>query len=290
MKILNFGSLNIDHVYSVEHFVRPGETISSGSYKQYCGGKGLNQSIALARAGAEVYHAGRVGSDGSILLDTLEEAGVDTRFVIRDNIVSGHAIIQVNADGDNCIILYGGANQNIASEDIGKVLGHFSEGDYVLLQNEINNIHLIMDKAKKRGLKIVFNPAPMNSAVLDYPLELVDIFIVNEVEGCDLTGKTEPEEIINAMLQSYPQASVVLTLGAKGAIYADNQSRYAVPADTSIKVVDTTAAGDTYIGYFLSSMAKGISIENAMKLCSKACGICVSRSGASNSIPLAEEV
>jgi ribokinase len=290
MKILNFGSLNIDHVYNLDNFVRPGETVGSFSYNQYCGGKGLNQSIALSNAGAEVYHAGKVGRDGSILIAKLEECGVDTRFVRTDEGVSGHAVIQVNSEGDNCIILHGGANQNISEEEIETTLSCFEAGDYLLLQNEINNIALIIRKAKAKGLKIVLNPAPMSKGVLEYPLELVDVFVVNEVEGGDLTGESEPEKIISGILDSYPESAVALTLGAKGVRYGYKEKRFSVPADTTVKVVDTTAAGDTFIGYFLSCISSGMEVEIAITIACRACAICVSRPGASSSIPKKEEV
>ncbi len=290
MKILNYGSLNIDHVYKVDHFLRPGETMSSHNYQQFCGGKGLNQSIALSYAGAEVFHAGKVGTDGQILIDKLKQAKVDTRFVKMDTGVSGHAIIQVNTDGDNCILLHGGANKSITLEEIQSVLDCFSIGDYLLLQNEINGIDQIIKIAKAKGLKIVLNPAPMNDQVFHYPLELVDIFVVNEVEGSDLTGETDPDLILNNMLKQYPDASIVLTLGAKGVRYADINSRYDVPADTTVTVVDTTAAGDTFIGYFLSCISQNKDILDAITTACLACAICVSRNGASISIPRKEEL
>jgi ribokinase len=290
MKILNFGSLNIDHVYKVDHFVRPGETMNSLDYKQYCGGKGLNQSIALSYAGAEVYHAGKVGSDGSSLLHMLEESGVDTRYVRKSDGVSGHAIIQVDSNGENCIMLHGGANQDISLKDVEEVLSFFLQGDYLLLQNEINNISNIMKIAKRRGLKIVLNPAPMNEPVLSYPLELVDIFILNEVEGREFTGERDSGKIISDMRRKYPEAAIVLTLGAKGVKYSDKESSYSVPADTTVKVVDTTAAGDTFIGYFLSCLSQKIPVEKALQVSCRASAICVSRPGASKSIPRREEV
>ena len=139
MKVLNFGSLNIDYVYDVDNFVRKGETISSKALKVFCGGKGLNQWVALARGGAEVYQAGMIGKDGQFLLDLLKEVGVNIdNIVIRDDIRTGNAIIQRDKSGDNCIILFAGANRSITKDYVDKVLSGFKEGDYIVLQNEIS--------------------------------------------------------------------------------------------------------------------------------------------------------
>ena len=136
MRVLNFGSLNIDYVYSVDHFVQKGETISSSMLNVFSGGKGLNQSVALSRAGVEVYHAGMIGMDGLFLVELLEDAGVDTRYVVRSKDVrTGNAIIQNDSQGDNCIILYGGANQAVSKEMIDNVLKEFGSGDWLVLQN-----------------------------------------------------------------------------------------------------------------------------------------------------------
>lgn len=289
MAILNFGSLNIDHVYTVDHFVRPGETLSSTSYRQFSGGKGFNQSIALAYAGAQVSHAGKLGEDGRWLKERLAGAGADTAFVDIVDGPSGHAIIQVSRDGENAIILHGGANQQVTEADAERILPNFSSGDYLLLQNEISAMPTIMRQGDAQGLRIVFNPAPMHRDVLSYPLQTVDVFIVNEVEGGELTGEAEAERILTAMGKRFPQAATVLTLGANGAIYADRERRLAVPA-APVTPVDTTAAGDTFTGYFLAEMAAGQDVEMALRTAAKAAALCVTRPGASNSIPRRHEL
>ena len=154
MKILNLGSLNIDKTYSVKRFVQPKETIQALDYEEFCGGKGLNQSVALARAGAEVYHAGAVGGDGKLLLDMLKEAGADTGYVETLDGASGHAVIQIDESGQNNIIICGGTNRKITREYISSVLDHFGKGDLILLQNEVSNIVFAMEEAKKRGESI----------------------------------------------------------------------------------------------------------------------------------------
>ena len=178
MKIINFGSINIDHVYCVEHFVRPGETLKSESYNIYSGGKGANQSISLSHAKAEVLHAGKIGEDGVWLKEKLQESGVDTKLIKTVNTPTGHAFIQVNKDGENAIIIHGGANQTFNDADIVEVLNSAQAGDFLLLQNEINAVDKILEKSKNRALNVVFNPAPMSETIKNYPLELVDIFIL----------------------------------------------------------------------------------------------------------------
>jgi ribokinase len=288
-RILVFGSINIDHVYRVDHLVRPGETISSERYQCFAGGKGSNQSIALARAGAEVYHAGRIGADGLWLKEMLDDNGVDTSYVEVADGPSGHAIIQVDDEGENSIILYGGANRSISWKDVRKVLTDFGHGDYLLLQNEISAVPEIISGGAEKGLKIVFNPAPMHSGVLDYPLPKVDCFVFNEVEGRELTGKTGQDDILGAMMDRFPGVCVVLTLKDKGVIYADTERKLTVPALT-VKAVDTTAAGDTFIGYLLAGMVAGEDIETGLETACRAAAICVTRPGAADSIPWKEEL
>lgn len=285
MRIVNFGSLNIDKTYRVPHMVREGETISSLSYQEFVGGKGLNQSIAIARAGGEVWHAGLVGeSDGDSLVHALQDAGVHTDFVGRSPLPSGHTVIQINSQGNNSIIVSGGANRAIDPTYVDTVLAHFEEGDLILLQNEISCLHEVMEKAAERKLRIYLNPSPIDEDVLTAPLDQVHCFLINEIEGQALTGGSDSEEILALFKEKYPQATVVLTLGEKGAIYQDQDHRFFAPAE-KIQPVDTTAAGDTFCGYFLAAITKGQTVEDAMSLASRAAAkTCLTR-GASNAIP-----
>ncbi len=288
MKILNFGSLNIDHVYRVKNFVRPGETIAATEYHRFAGGKGLNQSIALARAGMTVLHAGRIGTDGMFLKEILEEESIDCRSLeIPENEVSGHAVIQVSDTGENCIVLFSGANGHITSEQIDKALGEMDPGDFLLLQNEISRLEEIIRKGADRGLRIFFNPAPMTQQVRAFPFDRIETLIVNETEAASLAGLSE-DKALSALRDQFPKLNILMTLGAQGALYAAADSRKTVlrvPAEKVEKVVDTTAAGDTFIGYYLASIAKGLSPEEAMRKAAKASAICVGIAGAANSIP-----
>ena len=289
MKILNFGSLNIDLVYRLPYFVRPGETLAAEAFQRFPGGKGLNQSVALARAGARVLHAGKVGADGGLLLRTLREAGVDVSPVAVGQEPSGHAIIQVERSGQNSILIYAGANSCITEAEMDAALSRMETGDWLLLQNEINGIPAIMEKAKARGLKIAFNPAPMDPGVKGYPLELVDLFVVNETEAAALTGLTEEADALSAMERTYSNAIHVVTLGSRGSLCSTNGQRYAVEAK-KVQAVDTTAAGDTYIGYFLAFLMEGAPVDVCMETAARASAIAVTRPGAAPSIPLRSEL
>ncbi len=291
MSILVFGSLNIDHVYQVEHLVRPGETLPSTEYRRFQGGKGANQSVALARAGAKVYHAGRIGPEGLWLRDAIAADGVDVTHVCLDNVPTGHAIIQVDPAGENSILLFGGANLSVTSDDAHCVLSQFGEGDWLLLQNEISSLPAILREASERRLTVAFNPAPMTPEVLDYPLEGVSLFVVNETEGAALAEIEEPrpDSIVERLQARYPNAAILLTLGAEGSLYARGKERIKTPAQ-AVEAVDTTAAGDTFIGYFLSELLSGRPAAQALTVATRAAVLCVSRPGAAASIPRRDEL
>lgn len=283
MKVCNFGSLNLDLVYAVDHAVLPGETLSSAGREEFCGGKGLNQSIALSKAGAEVYHAGCIGSDGGVLRSLLETNGVNTAFVRELPGPSGHAVIQVDVHGQNSILLYGGANQQITEEMVEDVLANFGAGDWLVLQNEINAIPLIMTTAKARGMNIIFNPSPFNAAILEYPLETVSWFVVNEIEGAAIAGTEDPQKIVSCLTEKYPTAGVVLTLGKRGSLCTVNGRVFEQPIFT-VPVKDTTAAGDTFLGFFFALLDEKGPAE-ALRTASAASALAVSVDGAANSIP-----
>lgn len=289
MKILVFGSMNIDYVYSVDHIVQTGETENSSGVNMNPGGKGLNQSIALARAGAKVWHAGMVGEEGQNLIDKCVENGVDVSYVRKVEGRSGHTIIQVDANGDNSIILYGGANHCMTLEFIDEVLSGFETGDMVLLQNEINLLDAIIDKAYEKGMQIVLNPSPYNEALSKCDFSKVSYFLLNEIEGYQMTGAKEPDKILQEIHRIYPDAKVVLTLGEDGSIYMDGEEIYRQEV-YKVKAVDTTAAGDTFTGYFIASIIKGLTPPEALKLASKASAMAVTKPGAMDSIPVLEEV
>ena len=289
--IVNFGSLNIDYVYSMEKIVRPGETLSSKERSVFPGGKGLNQSVALAHAGAEVRHAGFAGSeDAQFLVDIMEASGVGTGLLQRVAETNGHAVIQVDEHGENCIILYRGTNGMPDSAYVEKVGKTLHEGDLVLFQNETSAIAEMMRTAKEKRARIALNPSPMDNDCLNLPLELVDIFLLNEIEGAALTGEKEPDKILSGLLKRFPKAKIVLTLGSEGAMFADSYKSFFQPVVECEKVVDTTGAGETCTGYYLAGIESGMSDEEAIYRAATASSICITRMGAAPSIPLKEEV
>ena len=289
MKVLNYGSLNVDYTYSVPHIVVGGETMASFELHEYCGGKGLNQSVALAKAGLDVWHAGIIGNDGQMLLDACADAGVHTDYIKKMDVRGGHTVIQVDEKGQNSIILYGGTNQMQTAEFVDEVLSHFEEGDYLVLQNEINMLDYIIDKAYERGMKIILNPSPYNKALDACDLNKVSLFLVNEIEAAQITGNNDAEHALDALHETYPNAAFVLTLGSDGAWYYDGEQK--VFQDIfKVKAVDTTAAGDTFTGFFVKKLAEGADIQTALRTAAKASSIAVTRVGAAPSIPTMEEV
>ena len=289
MKVLVFGSLNIDHVYQVPHFLRPGETMDSTAYSRNAGGKGLNQAIALARAGQDTAFAGAIGQDGLFLRDALTVANVDTQHLQLLDTPTGHAIIQVEAAGGNAILLFGGANRCITRELAQEVLSHFAPGDCVLMQNEISCGRDILLLAKENGLRVALNPSPASPDLHTWPLELTDWLILNEVEGEDLTGCNQPQAMLDELSRRFPHTAVVLTLGENGAYYRDACQQLYQPA-IPVEAVDTTAAGDTFTGYFLQAVLAGEEPADALRLAAHAAALAVTRPGAGASIPKREEV
>lgn len=289
MKVLNFGSLNIDYVYQVDHMVRAGETLASDGREAFPGGKGLNQSVALARAGVPVYHAGLIGDDGGMLLDVCRENGIDTRFIREMSGPSGHTIIQVDKTAQNCILLYAGSNGHMTPDFVDEVLSHFDRGDLLLLQNEINLLPYLIDRAYDRGMMVVLNPSPIGPALKECDLSKVSLFLLNEIEGSVLSGCDSPEGIMDYMRKTYPNARMVLTLGKDGSWYFDADTVLRQQAYT-VDAVDTTAAGDTFTGYFLSALLKELPVAQALELASQASALAVTRKGAVPSIPLWDEV
>lgn len=290
MKYLVFGSLNIDRTYSVPHFVQAGETMSAAKMELFCGGKGFNQAVALARAGKEVYMAGAVGADGGMLLEALEANGINARYIKRTSGSSGHAVIQVDSSGQNCIIILPGSNGEISEADVDAVLQDFGAGDLIVLQNEISSVAYILQKAHEKGMIVALNPSPYDERIAQYDMGCVDYLLVNEVEGAGITGCAEPIAIADALRRTYPEMNLVLTLGSRGAIYCGADGSRHATGIYRTDAIDTTAAGDTFTGFFLAQITDSGDAELALRQASIASGISVSRKGASPSIPGYREV
>ena len=290
MAFLVMGSLNYDDNYFLDHIVMPGETIASRTMESACGGKGFNQAVALAKAGAEVYLAGLVGeADGERICQEARENGIKDTFLRKKEGYTGKAIIQIDQTGQNSIVLFGGANRQWTLEYVDEVLEHFQAEDILILQNEINVTAEIITKAWEKGMKIVLNPSPFEEKILNWPLEKVSLFLLNEVEGGQMTGEKEPEKVLKRLQAKYPNAAFVLTYGEKGAWYVGNGETAYCPAK-KVKVIDTTAAGDTFTGYFLSARGRGYGVEESLKKATAAAGEAVTRKGAAVSIPCWKEL
>lgn len=282
--IFNLGSINIDHVYLTPHTVAPGETLSSHGYQRVLGGKGANQSIAVARAGAAVCHIGAINASDSDIIEQLAQDGINTTGIHFSELATGHAIIQVTDDGENAIVLFAGANHDITNSSLEKQLVNAQPGDWLLAQNETNHIQPALVLAKQQGLKVAFNPAPMTAAIKNIDPALVDLLIVNEIESEQLTGSANIAKALSFFQQNWPTTEVIITQGSQGVVHSYKGQTTELSA-FSVDVVDTTAAGDTFVGYFLAQKSQNKSTSDALINACKAAALTVTQLGASSSIP-----
>ncbi len=289
MKVLSLGSLNLDRYYTVKHMVRAKETITAADMTFSFGGKGMDQAAAVAKAGVPVYLAGLVGEDGKVLIDFCNSIGVKTDYVETVSENTGHTVIQVDEDGQNCIIIYGGANRCFTKEYIDRVLSNFAFGDYILLQNEVNLLDYMVERAAEKGMKVILNPSPYDRAIDTVDMSKVNMLFLNEVEGELLTGEKEPGEILAVLRERYPEMEIVLTLGEQGAVYLNGDEEYRQEIYEA-PVRDTAAAGDTFSGYFIAGIIEGKTVQEAMELAAKASAITITRLGTAPSIPARDEV
>ena len=289
-KLVNLGSLGIDHVYGVDHITAAGETLASTSHDIFPGGKGSNQSIAAAKAGAEVVHVGCIGSDGQMLLDVLRDASVDVSGVRIAEVATGHAVIQVDSDGQNAIVIVGGANRKLDSHDRDVAFSRLASGDWLLLQNEVNDLEAILDEAQRRNASVAFNVAPVDGREQNYDYANVDLLIVNEVEAAALAGGVVPEEAFTVLTEKYPATIILLTLGKDGGICGGKDYPRLTYAAHAVSAVDETAAGDTFIGYFMAEWLRTQDLSLALEDAKAAGAIAVTKIGAASSIPSRPEV
>ena len=284
MKILNFGSINKDFFYSVNDFVKPGETISSIKYNVKIGGKGLNQSVGISKAGQKIYHAGIINKDDTFILDRLKKWNINCENIVLGVNPTGHAIIQVDKNGENSIIIHGGANHDFDIKFIKSVLSKFDSGDILVLQNEINNIKEIIDGAHHKKMKIVFNPAPFNNEIFSYDLNKISTLILNQTEGEALSKEKKPVNILRVLKSKFNNTEIILTLGEKGSLYSFKDKLLKIKAH-KVDTVDTTGAGDTFIGYYVAGIASKMNKKDNLKRASKAAAIATTKLGGAGSIP-----
>lgn len=289
--IYSYGSINVDHIYQVPHLVAPGETLASTAYTRVLGGKGANQSIALARAGASVRHIGRFGAGDEWVLEPLQQAGVDCSSVSAIDGPSGHAIIQVDSQAENNIILFSGANHSFVSDELELLLANANSTDWLLLQNECSCTEQMIRAAVAKGMQVAYNPSPMTPETTSLPLELLSLLVVNEVEVGQLldVSSEDRQAIIAAIRERLPSTKVVVTFGAQGAMWVDAEQVFEVPAQ-KVEALDTTAAGDTFLGFLLAGLCQDMAPRQAVELGSRASAIAVQRLGASVSIPSLDEL
>ena len=253
-RVFNLGSLNLDFIYSVAHFVTPGETISVSDRLSLVGGKGLNQSIALSRAGVDVVHIGSVGQEGNSLIRFLEENRISTTHIRISEGPSGHAIIQVTPEGENAILVYPGANHEISAEQIREALAEADPGDFLLMQNETSGLAEAIMMAKERNMRIAWNASPINENIFSIPLSSLSFLFLNEGESKTLIETDDPDQIMDWMT-AHSVDMVVLTLGKSGAWFFDRKREEKTFCEAfHVKTVDTTGAGDTFTGFFLSGL------------------------------------
>ncbi|WP_085906864.1 ribokinase [Kiloniella majae] len=284
--IMNIGSINVDHVYRVPYFVKPGETLPSKSYQRVLGGKGANQSVALARAGENVKHIGVIGDDHTWIIEELQFSKVDTSSIEVGSVATGHALIQVDDNAENCILLFSGANHELDINSLSDKLTGFEKGGWVLFQNEMPNLNQMISLVKEMGARVAVNPAPFDDAAKAIDYDLVDLLIVNDLEAEEL-AKTKGHGDLGKLAELCPV--VIITRGTQGAICYSGDETIEVPA-FKVDAVDTTGAGDTFVGYVLSSVVQELPLKEAMQRASAASALAVTKAGASVAIPTSAEV
>ncbi|QGY00132.1 ribokinase [Roseovarius faecimaris] len=281
--IYTLGSINADYIYRVPHLPAPGETLAATHLSRELGGKGANQSVAVARAGRGVSHIGAVGQDGGWAVTALEGYGVDCTHVATVDAPTAHAIINVDPSGENAIVIFPGANREQSLTRLDMALTHAEPGDYLLLQNETNLQAEAAQLAKLKGMTVVYSAAPFAADAVQAVLDHVDILVMNAVEAAQLTAA------LGISAADLPVSAMIVTRGADGADWiAQGQTTHvpALPADP----VDTTGAGDCFIGYTIAGLDEGLSPQDAMRLGAAASALQVQRPGTAGAIPSRADV
>lgn len=285
MSVWNLGSINVDLFYRVPHLVLPGETLPAKSHQTGLGGKGANQSVAIARAGAEVHHIGMIGDDNTWVLDRLAGYGVDVTHVTRAEAATGHAIIMVDEMGENSIVTFAGANYAQLVGNIEAALNEAKEGDILALQTEVSHLAEAAQIARARGMFVVYSAAPFKPDIAKKMLPHVDLLVLNAVEAGQLA------EALGMPVEEVPVPNMLITLGSQGARWRDQASGEVTEvAAFPVEPVDTTGAGDCFIGYVLAGLDQGLSRAEALRLGAAAAALKVTRPGTADAIPSRAEV
>lgn len=280
MAVFNLGSINADLFYRVPHLLAPGETLASTEHSRGLGGKGTNMSVAIARAAARAVHIGAVGADGRWAVERMMEYGVDTRFVLELDVPTGHAVIMVDDHGENAILIYPGANRALTETHVASALESATEADTFLFQNETSAQVEGATLASATGMRIVYAAAPFDPKAVEAVLPLLDILVMNAVEAQQLT------DALGGTLADLPVRDVIVTLGGDGCrwINTDHGTDQSFPA-IPVTPVDTTGAGDTFTGFLVAALDRGMPMEQAILLGQQAGAIMVTRHGTADVIP-----
>lgn len=280
MTIFNLGSINADLFYQLPHLPGPGETLAATAFRRGLGGKGANMSVAAARAGSHVAHIGAVGSDGRWAVERLLEYGVDTRHIAELETDTGHAIISVAEDGENQIVIYPGANTALGQGRVTAALADADAGDTLLMQNETNLQAFAAGLARQKHMRVVYAAAPFSARAVEAVIERTDLLVLNEVEARQLS------DALGTGIADLDVADVVVTLGADGCRHFDNRAgtdRHSPGIE--VTPVDTTGAGDTFTGYLVAGLDRGMPMEQAIARAQRAGAIMVTRQGTADVIP-----
>ena len=285
-QLINIGSLCIDYVYGVVDIAKVGETVASKSMSVFPGGKGLNQSIAAAKAGIKVEHFGAIGVDGSELVEFMQAAGVGVSNIASLPDRTGHAVIQINSRGENSIVIAGGTNREVPRPTISKAVASAKNGGWILMQNETNDVGEIIQLASASGCRVALNLAPVDAHAMNYNYALVDLLIVNELEAMAVSGCASVREAFAQLIATYPDMSLVLTMGKYGLRYY--QAVEGISGELGafdVSVVDETAAGDTFVGYLMAGLVRDGDLRDVLLEASAAGALATTRPGAAPSIP-----
>lgn len=280
MTIFNLGSINADLVYRVPHMPGPGETLAVRSFRRGLGGKGANMSVAASRAAAHCVHIGAVGRDGAWAIERLLEYGVDTRHARVLDKATGHAVIAVDDRGENSILIHAGANHAITEEHVAAALGEAEAPDIFVTQNETSAQRKAAEMASARGMRVAYAAAPFEAEAVQALLPLLDLLVLNAVEAQQLQVATGQGP------DALPVRDVIVTLGAEGARWhnTDSGETRHFPA-IPVRPVDTTGAGDTFTGYVIAGLDRGLPMAQAIGQAMTAAAIMVTRPGTADVIP-----
>ena len=279
MAIYNLGSINIDHFYRLPHLVRPGETLAAETYTQGLGGKGANQSVAIAKSKNQVLHIGALSRADNRYFEQLKNYNIDLTHTHQLDFPSGHGIVMVDeVSGENQIVVYPGANHQISESMIDSALATANPDDWALTQNETTQASYFFKTAKSKGLKLCYSAAPFVAETTIELLPIIDMLVVNQIEAQELeatTGKPIAELGIEHTL---------ITQGSTGVRYIGTQGDFFVDAP-KVSAVDTTGAGDTFLGLFLGRFDTGVTLEESIKYAVAGAALQVTQPGTADAIP-----